>query len=287
VGKETLAHLAVQTLLCTAPEAGARPCGACRACRLVRQRTHPDEHVLASPLRIDAVRELQRVLPLAPNEAAWRVVVLTDVDDATPAASNCLLKTLEEPPSHAVLLLTASNLDAVLPTVKSRSQIVLLHPLPVDQVAQLLVAHWSADAEQAALLARLSGGRIGWAVAALTEPAVMTRRAQWLDRLTRALAAGPAERMAIAAEMAKESDELSEGLATWGTWWRDLLLLHHGVTQAVTNRDALGDLEANRLRFAGRQIVEALRALQDAVARLAANANPLLTLELLVLELPS
>ena len=80
------------------------------------------------------------------------------------------MKSLEEPPPQVILLLTATRRDQVLPTILSRCQLVGLRPLPLEQVQTALQERWHVDEERAALLARLSGGRLGWAVTAHTDP---------------------------------------------------------------------------------------------------------------------
>ncbi len=287
IGKRLLARLTAQALLCTAEPAVRRPCGECRACRLVRQDGHPDCHWILEPLRVDAVRDLRSLLSLAPAEAAWRLAILADLDQATTAALNALLKTLEEPPPHAVLLLTAADLDAVLPTVRSRCHIIRLRPLARALVVRCLVEGWGADAEQAELLARLSGGRLGWAVTALTDRSVLERREAWLGAMDRALDAGVDGRLQLAAELVREDGALTEGLRTWVSLWRDVLLVQHGLEAVVVNRDRLARVRELAGRFPVPQAIASLRNLEDILQRLAGNAQPQLALEVLLLELPS
>ncbi len=136
IGKRTLARAVAQRLVCLAPEATRRPCGHCRACRLVAADAWPDVHMLGAPLRIEAVRELQHDLALAPNESPHRVAIVPEVELATLGAANSLLKTLEEPPRQVVLLLTTADPGAVLPTIRSRCQVLPLRPLPVGEGGQ-------------------------------------------------------------------------------------------------------------------------------------------------------
>lgn len=288
VGKRTLARLIAQALLCAAEPPGARPCGRCRACRLVAQGGWADLHVVPPPLRIDQARELQRELALTPGEADHRVAVVPEIELASAGAANSLLKLLEEPPRQAVLILTTAAIGDVLPTIQSRCRIVTMRPLAAGVVAEALERHWDVEEDRARLLARLSGGRLGWAVRALAEPAHLERRAAWLDHLHEALGADRAGRMDLAGQWTKaEGDALPDGLSVWGSWWRDLLLLHHGLDAPIVNRDRLDELRAARRRFGPSDAVRALRSVEEALRRLAANTQPLLTLEVLCLELPS
>lgn len=287
VGKRSVARWLAQLVMCTSnDDASPRPCGHCRACRLVASGGWPDLHCAESPLRIDAVRGLQHNLALAPNEAQVRVVILPNVELASPGAANCLLKTLEEPPRHAVLLLTTNDPGAVLPTVRSRCQRVSLRPMPIPSCAQVLQAVWGAEAQQAELLARLAGGRLGWAVRAIEDESIQAGRAVWLDGLARARTSGVADRMALAAELARAKDGLAAGLALWASWWRDVMLLAHGLEGTLVNQDRRDEVEQAARQYGSGPPVAFLRSLDTALQRLAANAGAQLTLEVLVLEMP-
>jgi len=287
VGKRTLARLFSQALLCPAEPAGRRPCGHCRTCRLVAIGALPDLHIAAPPLHIDAARGLHAELALAPVEGTHRVAIAPEIELASPGAANSLLKTLEEPPRHAVLLLTTARPGDLLPTIRSRCHWVPLRPLPAATVAEALIAAGDADAERAWLVARLSGGRLGWARRALAEAACLSDRATWLDHLARTLLADRAGRMALAGQLAQTGAAVPEGLAVWSGWWRDVLLVHHILDGPVINRDRLADLQAAAKRYRVEDVVHSLRAIEDTLRRLATNANPLLALEVLCLELPA
>src|SRR5690606_29191135 len=118
-------------------------------------------------LRIEEIRTLTQRLALKPFEARYRVAILRDFDHAAPRAQDAILKTLEEPPSYALLLLLAQSRESLLPTITSRSQVLPLRPALPAVVRDVLVDNFGAEPEQAALLARLSGGRVGWAISAL------------------------------------------------------------------------------------------------------------------------
>lgn len=286
VGKRSLARLLAQALLCPAEPAGRRPCGHCRDCRLVASGAYADLHWMPEPLRIEQVRELQSVLHLAPVESACRVAVLPRIEQASPGAANCLLKTLEEPPPQAVLILSSDQISEVLPTVLSRCRVLAMRPLPVEAAARALEARWGLEAEQARLLARLAGGRLGWALRAAGEPALLESRAAWLDDLAHTLGSDRLGRMDRAAALVKREEDLAEGLAIWSGWWRDLLLVHHGLEGPVVNRDRLDELRGASVRFGVADALRSLRAIDLALRRLAAKAQAQLALEVLCLELP-
>ncbi len=290
IGKTTLAQTFARALNCTQPETYERPCDACRSCRLVRDGNHPDVQVLEPDgvyLKIGQIRVLQHQVVLSPMEGRWKVYILREMERATSEAANALLKTLEEPPSHAVLILTASEAEALLPTIVSRCQPIPLRPLSRQLVKQALVERWQMPLERASLLANLSGGRLGWAVEVSQNPSVLERRSQWLDELRELMGQGRAERFAYAEKLSRDPVTLREVMASWLTWWRDLLIMAHGSTATLTHQDRSVDLHylAEKLQpDQARQAVEAIRA---AIQSLDSNVNPRLTVEVLMLNLPT
>ena len=289
VGKTTLARALAAALLCQGE--GEPPCGICRACRLVAGGNHPDLHVVASErvgasLKIDQVRELQRQLALTPNEGRWRVAILRRFEEATTSAANALLKTLEEPPPYVVLAVLASDADRLLPTIVSRCQQVPLRPLPVAVVQQALIERWHAEPEQAELLAHLSGGRLGWAVRTLNDRTALRRRAQRLADLDHLLNTSIIERFRYAERLARDPVATQETLDLWIGWWRDVMLVAAETDAPLINVDRESALRDYAHRFGVERSAAVVEALRSAAERLKRNANPRLTLEVLMLDLP-
>jgi DNA polymerase-3 subunit delta' len=289
VGKTTLAQALAAALLC---EGESPPCGSCQACRLIAGGNHPDLHRVepeskAGRLGIQQVRELQRCLSLTPNLGNRRVAILEQFEQATPSAANALLKTLEEPPPRVVLFLLALDADSLLPTIVSRCQAIPLRPLPSDCVRLALEERWEVDSEKALLLAHLCGGRLGWAVRAVSDPALLQRRRQLLEELAGLLQASLVERFRYAARMARTAGAAQEALDLWAGWWRDVMLLAGGTGGALTNLDQRERLEAQATQLGVRRAAVLAKATRAAADRLRRNANPLLTLEvLLAFDLP-
>jgi len=289
VGKTTLARALAAALLCQGE--GERPCGACRACRLVASGNHPDLHVLESErvganLKIEQVRDLQRQLALTPSESRWRVTILRRFEEATTSAANALLKTLEEPPSYVVLLVLTSDADWLLPTIVSRCQQVPLRPLPVAVVQRALIERWNAGPEKAELLAHLSGGRLGWAVQTLKDGAALQRRAQRLDDLGHLLGASAVGRFRYAEKLARDPVATQETLDLWTGWWRDVVLVAADAEARLTNVDREAELQDHARHFGVERSAAVVEALRSAADRLGRNANARLALEVLMLDLP-
>jgi len=286
IGKTTLARAFAQAINCTGAEP---PCGVCRSCHRIASGIHPDVRIVqaeGSSIKINQIRELQREAALSPVEGRRRVYIIRQIELATTEAANCLLKTLEEPSARVILILTTSDRDALLPTIVSRCQILTLHPLPIEQVQEVLVER-GVDEEQARLLARLSAGRLGWAISAASDPAPLRQRQQRLDEMTALAGQGRVERFAYAARLSRNSDTVRQTLDLWLSWWRDLLLLTSGSAVEITNLDRQAELENAARRYSLDQVYNTIVALRRAVWQLEHNANPRLLLENLMLHWPS
>ena len=292
VGKSTLAKAFAQALVCeraNAPGGDGGPCGTCRACRRVSEGRYPDVQVIAAEknwIQIEQIRNLQIDAAVAPLEGRRKVFVIQEIERATPAAANALLKTLEEPPPKVVLLLTSNRRDMVLPTVLSRCQIIGLRALPVDDVVTALQTRWGVAEDQAALLARLSGGRLGWAVTAATDPEMWQTRSKYLDDLLTLAGEGHVGRLNYAEVLSRASGQVETALGLWATWWRDLLLVQQGQVEALLNLDRKSQLVQQAGLYRPEQVQGALSDLMLTLRRVRGNVNVRLALDVLLLRLP-
>lgn len=286
VGKSTLACYFAQYLNC---EGSPKPCGHCLSCRKIISGNHPDVRILDDDdesLKIDQIRELQRELSLSPHESQYRVVVLCNFERATTSAANALLKTLEEPASQVVLILTATDPGRLLPTIVSRCQILTLRPLPKQMILEALQTNSQASPEQAELLGQLAAGRLGWAVRALQDGQFLARREQHLQQLLSLLRMGRADRLAYAQQISRDPIAVKESLILWVTIWRDLLLLRSGSQTKIINLDWHDRLQALAQQISLAQAQEMVTRLRAALANLERNVNSRLNLEIVLLKLP-
>lgn len=289
-GRATLALRLAQALNCEAgpPGSPGTPCGECRPCRQIGRGQHPDLHVVAPEnrsIKIEAVRGLQHDLTMAPYEAAYRVAILQDMQAASDQAADALLKTIEEPLPTTRLLLTADSAETLPATIASRCQVLMLRPVPAETLARALAACYDVSPEKAALLARLSGGRPGWAIARAEDPALLEGREAIFEALLGMLHADRTERFAYSESIARD-DSLPEVLDLWQSWWRDVLLLAEGSSVPPVNADRAGDLEHIATAVAPEQARTALRAVRRTIATLEVYANTRLALDVMLLDIP-
>lgn len=291
MGKETLARALAMALNCTNPDAALHPCGECSSCRRTQSGNHPDVfYAQADPntgtLKIEEIRQMTGRIALKPFEGRYRVAIFPDFDRAQPRAQDALLKTLEEPPPHAMLILLSPSAEMILPTITSRSQIIHLRPVSTQTIYDVLVEKHSADDQTAALIAHVSGGRIGWALNALYNRDVLDLREQQLATLEQILQSNRAGRFSLAEELSKDKQGLFSLLELWLTFWRDLVLFAEGSGIEPSNLDRAPAVEQLARYVAADEALAALNATQTALRTLHTNANTRLTLEVMFLDYP-
>jgi len=295
IGKMTLARTLAQALNCeAAPD--ERPCGRCRACRLTAEDKHPDVRVVlpeisergTAAIKIDAIRRLQQDLSLSAYEGRFKVALLRRFDAANASAANAFLKTLEEPPTNVILLLTASASDSVLPTINSRCRTVTMRPVPAEAIEEVLMARHGVAAAEANLLAHVAEGRLGWAIRAHRDRALLQERVAQLETLQKALESALVGRFALAESLARRADALPALLRTWLSWWRDLALLAYGPRrdEAISNIDEVERLARLARQWPRPKVLASLQQTEAALRQLAQNANARLVLENVLLTYP-
>ncbi|MEW5755918.1 MAG: DNA polymerase III subunit delta' [Pseudomonadota bacterium] len=224
MGKWQLAKAFASYLLCEARTSEGQPCGRCRGCTLFAAGTHPDFTVCApeeegKSITIDMIRELAAQLAMTSQYGGYKVVLLNPADKMNTASANSLLKTLEEPTPRTILILITAQIDALLPTIRSRCQKILFARPPRDITRSWLISQHQVATQQADLLLNLADDAPLRALEyAQTE--LLQQRADLLKVLDR-LARGKTHPVAAV----EESQALSpEALLGWLTRWTMALI---------------------------------------------------------------
>jgi DNA polymerase-3 subunit delta' len=213
------------------------------------------------------------------------VCIVTDFQTATREASNALLKTLEEPPARAVLILTARDASLLLPTIVSRCQVLALRAVPSQTIASALTSDWQLAPAASERIARLAAGRVGWALSAAQDDEVVSARSEHVKQLVSLVGQGEADRIQYAERLSKAA--ALEPLAhIWQTWWRDVMLACAGCDQLVVNRDLLESVQAVAQQTNLESAQQASRASIELLDQLEQNVNARLALEVLFLGWP-
>jgi DNA polymerase-3 subunit delta' len=215
VGKTLFARELARAVLCEAPPAGAvlTACDRCASCLLVSAGTHPDLFVVRRPedkneLPIDLMQQLCRDFMLRTARGRGKFAMLEDADDLNEESANCFLKTLEEPPPRSVFVLIAADADRILPTIRSRCQVMRFAPLAETAVRAVLQAQGIEDAAQLDRLVRLAGGSPGQALALADDVLWQCRRS-----LLEGLAADRPDPVTLARGLIEFAEEAGKELA--------------------------------------------------------------------------
>ena len=300
IGKGVLARRFAQTLLCTGGTdpriSPSDPCNNCLSCRKVLHGNHPDVHVIARPadkqfIVIEQIRELQGSAARKTLEGRRNIFIIDGAHEMNPQSANCLLKTLEEPESDVILLLTVPDAGLLLPTILSRVQIISMQLLTVSQIKNALVERWEAEANEAGLIAALAAGRMGWAVQAMEDEEMLEERSEQLDLLTKALSAHKVQRFEIVQEIAKrfgnDGEKVRALLELWLLWWRDMVLAANSCLDLTVNVDKRDLLKTQALKLGSTKAEQMIRAILRTQEALDQNVNARLALEVLMLDMPT
>ncbi len=300
-GKATFAIRIAQALNC---EAEARPCLDCRSCRRVTTGEVPDvERVIpggvcdenlhdhasdgSTTIRICQVRRLERVANLSPFSSARRIFIIDTADVMQAEGANALLRTLEEPPASSLLILLATDPEALLPTIRSRCQQLRLRPAATERVAAALVERTGMTVEEATDLAELAHGRFGLALGMHDDPSLEVLRETATEQVRSLSTASRNERLDYAEQLSKgwqrERESVLATLDIWASWWREVLLDVAGVDRSMPSH---GGPSGGTVACSPVEALQALRATQRARDHLIENTNPQLALDVLMLDLP-
>lgn len=289
LGKSTIAKVFAQSLLCTQPTAPGIPCLECSACKRVERGSHPDcslfdlerqakmaEKSTASrnlTLNIQTVREITSSVSLRPMEGKYRIIIVDDVESMQETAQEAFLKTLEEPPAYAVILLLTTDAELMLETIRSRAMTVHLQNVLADRIVQGLLTQ-GVDREKAEQVAEVSDGRPGWAIRAAQDDKLLTER---LDQQAAADRWIGAERY----------NQLAEATRLGDAFGKDRAAVYARLTavQRQWRQRVMDDLAANPAQITDN--VNALKSIDMCFRDLDANVRPKLALQTMVLQWPT
>jgi DNA polymerase-3 subunit delta' len=242
----------------------------------IRLKAEDPYHRIAIPkanfIKINSVRDVRREAALSSFEGGKRVFIISNAEEMNAEASNSLLKTLEEPSSDSVFILTTAQKEQLLPTILSRCQLVQFDPLSEQELQEALVARNGVDRVQASLVARLANGSYTAAVDMLSVDIVAQRQeaVQFLrlvlgsQKIPLAL---DIERIATFGDRAV----VERWLKLLGVWLRDAMVLREQGESGLLNLDHLKDLTSFNQKFPHAHLPQALESVEASIALVGKN----------------
>ncbi len=225
IGKKMTALALAAAVNCPAAD-GNGGCGQCPACRKTASHSHPDLHLMEADgdeIKIDQIRGAQADLALKPFEGAKKVLIVDGAEAMNAASSNAFLKTLEEPPGDALIVLISSMPRSLLQTIRSRCQEIRFHPLPRRTLAQVLARKRGLSERDASFLAALARGSLGRGLA-MDGEREKAERNEILAFWARVEAMSSGEALTQAEVISKDRDRLDRLLDIGVEWLRDAVI---------------------------------------------------------------
>lgn len=285
-GKRLIANTFAKALQC---EGEKRPCDSCKSCHAFNHGNHPDV-IYFQPLKngktytIEDVREqLLETVDLKPFQYEKKIYIIEKADTLNIQSQNALLKTLEEPPAHAVFLLLAERAEAFLPTILSRVVVMKIRPLSAETIADYLMQAGHL-AEESHILSAYAQGRIGQALELVEDEGFREMRQDILGKLEALPSMSEGEAYLFAKDLEGYKNDL-RFLDIMELWYRDLLtaksLREEGYLIQRDKKDAI----FRAAKEPAALLAKKAAAVRTARMRLAQNANFRLTMEVMLMDL--
>jgi len=241
--------------------------------QIARKSENPYHRIVipkATIIKINSIRELRRESAMSTVGGRTRVFIISCADEMGDAASNTLLKTLEEPSGNTILILTTAHPDALLPTIRSRCQQVRFDPLTETEIRTALVDRNDVDPAHAALVARLANGSYTEAMNLLQDD-VAARRQEVVNFIRLVLGSGVAPLLDEIGRICstKDRDVVIRFLTLMLMWFRDALVLSRGGS--IINLDQQDDLQRFVTRFPHADLLSALTEVEKAISLVHGN----------------
>lgn len=267
-----------------------RPCGDCKSCRKIESGSHPDI-ILIQPsgsfIRIDQIRHLCSTLAMKPYEARLRVVIISDAQTMNASSGNALLKVLEEPPDKTIIILTATRVSDLLPTIVSRCRHIRFNPIPRRRIETVLIENGGTDGDDAEKIAIMANGSVSKALS-IANP---KNKINWINRRTwliyevQSLPTRPIpSRLAFAAILSKNKDALADSLKVIEFWFRDLVVYKYN-SERIINTDLRKKIQQASQQMSVVSLLTKIKNIHSARKNIQANTNLRLTLEVLIMQL--
>lgn len=288
-GKKMLANLFAMTLLCETGD--NEPCGKCHSCKQAESGNHPDiirvTHEKPNSISVDDIRtQVNNTVDIKPYQGPYKVYIIPQADMMTPQAQNAILKTIEEPPSYAVFLLLTENAETLLPTINSRCVMLKLRNIKDTLIKKYLMENLEIPDYKADMCTAFAQGNMGRAIMLANSDHFNEIREEAVQLLKHISEMELNEIVAAVKNISVYKLEITDYLDIIMIWYRDVLL--YKATKEIDKvvfKDQLQSIkeQARKSSYEGIELI--LESLEKARARLKANVNFDLVMELLFLTI--
>ena len=289
MGRKSIANAFAMTLLCE--KGGSEPCMTCHSCKQVMSGNHPDliyvKHEKPGSIGVDDVREqINDTIMIRPYSSYYKIYIVDEAEKMTVQAQNALLKTLEEPPAYAVIILLTTNVNAMLQTILSRCVVLNMKPVPGELIKNYLMKEMQIPDYKAEVCVAFARGNVGKARQLAMSEDFDKVKEEALSLLKYIQEMDVNEMVAAIKKINEYKMDVNDYLDILSIWYRDVLLFKatNDANHLVFREEILNIKRvAGRISYEG--IEKVIKALEKAKKRLEANVNFDLTMELLLLDM--
>ena len=290
-GKRLLANLFAMSLQCQNRDEDGDACGKCQSCKQAASNNQPDiirvTHEKPNTISIDDIREqINNDIVIKPYSSKYKIYIVPDADMMSVQAQNALLKTIEEPPAYAVILLLTTNADAFLQTIRSRCVMLDIKPVSDEKIQEFLMKKRQVPDYKAEVCAAFARGNVGRAVALASSERFNELKDVTVSLLRRL---GDIRRYDILQEIKPLNDfkdDIREFFDLVLFWYRDVLLYKAaGSEEQLIFREQALEIRRQAEKSTYHGLQQILEAIETADRRIRANVNFDLTMELLAMTI--
>lgn len=288
-GKMMLAEAFAMALQCEGE--GKRPCLECRSCRQAADHNQPDiiyvSHEKPNTIGVDDIRtQINNDIDIKPYSSRYKVYIVDEAQKMNQQAQNALLKTIEEPPAYAIILLLTTNADSFLQTILSRCITLNLKAVKEDKIKEYLMKHYQIPDYQADICAAFSQGNVGKAIQLASSEEFGELKASVLQLMKRLEDIDLYEMTGAVKQIAEYKLSVNDYFDLMMIWFRDVLYLKAtNDVDGLIFKDEVYDIKKQAAKRSYQGIGIILEALEKAKIRLNANVNFDLVIELLLLAI--
>lgn len=288
-GKRMLAEAFAAALQCE--EKGCEACGTCHSCKQAEGRNQPDiiyvGHEKPNTISVDDIRtQVNNDIVIKPYGSRYKVYIVDEAEKMNVQAQNALLKTIEEPPAYAVILLLTTNADAFLPTILSRCVTLNIKAVPDEQIKKFLMRRYQVPDYQADVCVAFAQGNVGKAIQLASSEDFNELKAATLQLMKRVKEIDLYEMTEAVRQIGEYKLQINDYFDLMMIWYRDVLMFKAtGDVNSLIFKDEVYDIKRQAEKSSYNGIERILRALEKAQVRLGANVNFDLVIELLLLAI--
>lgn len=288
-GKKLLANLFATTLLCE--KGGPNPCNECHSCKQAESGNHPDiirvTHEKPNSIGVDDIREqVNNTIMIKPYQGPYKIYIIDHADMMTPQAQNALLKTIEEPPAYAVIMLLTENAQMLLPTINSRCVMLKLRYIKDTLIKKYLMETMGIPDYKADVCTAFAQGNMGRAIMLANSEHFNEIREEAVQLLKYIHEMELSEIVQAVNRVTVYKLEITDYLDIIMIWYRDVLL--YKATKDIDKvvfKDQISYIKEQAKKSSYEGVEQILKSLETAKARLKANVNFDLVMELLFLTI--